>query len=132
MTDAGSDRSIDWRFVVLLTGLTALLTVPAWWGVDRWEGGREGLVAGVTFSLASLALGFHWVRWSVSDGGGESFVVAVLGSVTARVIATLVFALAVAWGTSADPAVALLTVVAMHIVFGLIEVAYFHRTETLG
>lgn len=136
MKDASGGRArgsapIDWRFLALLVGGTALVALPAWLAVDRWDGGREGLLAGLAFSLASLAAGFHWVRWSVASGG-KAFVVAVMGSTTVRILATVAFALAVALGTSANLAVALLTVVAMHIVFGMIEIAYFHRTEALG
>lgn len=131
MSATGTRRTIDWRFLALLVGGTAILAAPAWLVVDRWDGGRTGLLAGASFSLASLALGFHWIRWSVANGG-KAFVVAVMGGTTARILATLVFALAVALGTSANPAVALLTVVAMHIVFGLIEIAYFHGTGSLG
>lgn len=123
--------SIDWRFLALLAGGTAILAAPAWLAVDRLDGGRAGLLAGLGFSIASLASGFHWIRWSVARGGKE-FVVAVLGSMTARVVGTILFALVVAFGTAANVAVALLTVVAMHIVFGVIEIAYLHGTEALG
>lgn len=128
---AVADRRIDVRFLALLVGTTAVLAAPAWLLVDRWAGGREGLGAGVAFSLASLALGFHWIRWSVAEGG-KAFVTAVLGGMTVRVLATLAFALGVAFGTGAHLAVALLTVVALHIVFGVVEIAYLHGTETLG
>lgn len=131
MRRAASRTPIDGRFLALLIGGTAILAGPAWLAVDRWDGGREGLLAGVGFSVASLALGFHWIRWSVARGG-KTFIVAVMGSLTARVVATLVFAMAVALGTSADLVVALLTVAAMHVVFGMIEVAYLHGTEALG
>lgn len=127
----GADRRIDVRFLALLVGITAVAAVPAWFAVGRFDGGRPGLALGLGFSLASLAIGFHWIRWS-ARGEGKRFVAAVMGSMTARVVATLVFALVVAFGTTANLAVALLTVVAMHIVFGMIEVAYFHGTEALG
>lgn len=128
---ARHERRVDGRFLVLLVGITAVFAAPAWGLVDRFDGGRAGLGLGLAFSLASLAIGFHWIRWSAA-GEAKRFVAAVMGSLTARVVATLVFALVVAFGTTANLAVALLTVVAMHIVFGMIEIAYFHRTEALG
>lgn len=131
MSGATSSPAVDWRFLALLAGVTALFAAPGWVVVDRWDGGRQGMLAGTAFSLASLALGFHWIRWSVASGG-KAFVVAVMGSMTARIVATLAFALGLAFGTVANLAVALLTVVGMHIVFGLIEIVYLHRTESLG
>lgn len=122
---------MEWRFLALMAGGTALLALPAWFLVEDLDGGRAGLVAGVAFSLASVALGFHWIRWSVARDG-RTFLVAVMGSMVARVVGLLVFALALAYGTTVNLVVALLTVVAMHVVFGFVEIGYFHRTEAIG
>lgn len=124
-------RAIDGRFLALLVALAAIPAIPAWLWVDRFDGGRAGLAAGLGFSLASLAVGHHWIRWSVA-GESKRFVAAVTGSAAARLMATLAFALAVAFGTTANLAVALTTVVATHIVLGTVEIAYLQRTEALG
>lgn len=124
-------RLVEWRFLALLAGGSALLAIPAWFLVGDVDGGRSGLVAGMAFSLASVALGFHWIRWSAARDG-RTFLVAVMGSMLARVIGLLVFALALAFATAVSLVVALLTVVAMHVVFGFVEIGYFHRTEAIG
>lgn len=125
-----AERAVDWRFLALLAGGTGIGAVPAWIWVARWEGGRAGLAAGLAFSLVSLALGFHWILWSAAGSPGR-FAAAVLGSTLSRGVLLLAFALALAYGTAANLAVALLTVVAMHLVFGLVEIAWFQRTEAL-
>lgn len=121
---------VDWNFLAILVGGTALLAIPGWHLVADVDGGRAGLVSGLAFSLVSVAAGFHWIRWSAARDG-RTFLVAVMGSTLARVIAILVFALALAFGTTVSLVVALLTVVAMHIAFGFVEIVYFHRMETI-
>lgn len=122
---------IDWRHLAFLTALLAAGAAPAWLLVERWDGGPAGLVAGALFSLASLALGHHAVRRAAGRGDG-AFVAAVFGGALARLLGIGAFALAVAWGTEAHLAVALLTVVAVHVVLGPLEALYLHRTDALA
>lgn len=122
---------IDWRFLGGLTALLAVAALPAWLLVESVDGGPAGLVAGLAFSLASTGLGFHWIRRSAGRGD-RHFTTALLGGFLARVVALLAFAFALAFATTANLAVALLTVVATHLVLGLGEIVYLHRTDALG
>ncbi len=122
---------IDWRF---LAGLSAVLALVAWLGrdlVDSLPGGPTGLLAGLAFSLVSLAAGYHWVRWSAGRGD-RHFMTALLGGFLARIVGLLAFAVALAFATSVNLAVALLTVVAAHLVLGMGEIVYLNRTSALG
>jgi hypothetical protein len=122
---------IDWRFVGLLIGLLAASAVIGWIFVGEVDGGRPAFIAGLVFSMVSVAVGFHWIRWSASRRGTH-FLAAALGGFLARVVGLLIFALALAAGTDLNLSVALLTVVVAHLVFGMAEVAYVNRTGGLG
>lgn len=122
---------IDWRFVGGLAVLVAVVAVCAWQWVDRFDGGQAGLLAGLGFSFVSLGVGFHWIRWSVTRGHTK-FMIAVLGGFAARVVGLLAFALILAFATNASVAVALLTIVAAHFVFGAVEIVYLNRTGNLA
>ena len=111
---------IDGRYLIALTALATVAAGIAWPLVDRWPGGREGLAAGLAFSLVSLGAGYHALRWA-ARGGSSKFFAAVVGS-----------ALALAWATDAHVAVALLTVVGLHLVLGTFEILYLKRTDALG
>ena len=109
---------------------TALAAGAAAPFVGPWEGGAPGLAAGAAFSFVSLAAGHHGIRWGASRGG-SAFLAAVVGATVARVVALPVFALGLAFGTDAHLAVALVTVVVLHVVFGIVEIVYLKRTGTL-
>lgn len=126
-----SGGPVDVRFLGLAAGVTAAGGALAWPLVDGLDGGRSGLLAGLAFSLASVVLGYHWLRWSARREG-RTFLIAALGGFTARVAAVLLFALAIAFGTAANLVVALLTVAVLHVLLGFVEIAYFHRTEAIG
>lgn len=85
---------------------------------------------GTAFSLVSAGAGYHWVRWSVARGD-RAFLASVLGGTLARMVAVVVFALALAFATEVDLAVTLVTVAALHVVFGIVEMAYFHTAGIL-
>ena len=121
---------IDARYLVALTALAAALAAIAWPLVDRWPGGREGLAAGLAFSLVSLGAGYHALRWAARAGGSKLFA-AVVGSALARFAGLFALALALARATDAHVAVALLTVVALHLVLGTFEILYLKRTDAL-
>jgi hypothetical protein len=118
---------IDARFALTLAGLLALAGLAAWPLVGRWPGGEAGLAAGLVFSFASLVIGLAGIRWGLARSP-RHMVTALLGSMAARVVALIVFTLVLAFGTRAHLAVALLTVVAAHIVVGGAEIAYLKRT----
>ncbi len=122
---------IDWRFVGGLAVLVAVVATGAWQWVDRFDGGQAGLLAGLGFSFVSLVVGFHWIRWSVTRGHTK-FMIAVLGGFAARVVGLLAFALILAFATNVSVAVALLTIVAAHFVFGAVEIVYLNRTGNLA
>ena len=122
---------IDRRYLAGLVALMAVAAWPAWHWVDRFPGGRAGLVAGLVYSAVSLGLGHHWIVRSVS-GPVRRFAIALLGGFLARVMGLLAFALAIAYATDANLAVALLTVVGAHLVFGMAEIAYLQRVDALG
>lgn len=122
---------IDGRFVAGLLAVAALGGLAARPLVDHVNGGPGGLLAGIVFSVVSLGLGHHWIRRSARRAPGR-FVGAVLGAFAARVVALIVFALALAWGTGLDLTVALLTVVASHLTLGALELVYLNRTDALG
>lgn len=122
---------IDWRFLGGLVALLALAGWAAWPLVDGLAGGPAGLLAGLAFSLASLALGFHGLRWGAARGQ-RHFMGAILGGFLGRVLALGVFALLLATVADAHLTVALLTVVAAHLVFGMAEIVYLQRTDALG
>ncbi|MGH7543507.1 MAG: hypothetical protein ACREK7_06160 [Gemmatimonadota bacterium] len=122
---------IDGRFLAGLLALAALGGLAAWPLVDHLEGGPAGLAAGLAFSVLSLGLGHHWVRWSARRAPGR-FVGAVMGAFAARVVALVVFALGLAFGTGVDVTVALVTVVASHLTLGALELVYLKRTDALG
>lgn len=122
---------IDWRFVGGLAVLVAVVAAGAWQWVDRFDGGQAGLLAGLGFSFVSLVIGFHWIRWSVTRGHTK-FMIAVLGGFAARVVGLLAFALILAFATNVSVAVALLTIVAAHFVFGAVEILYLNRTGNLA
>jgi len=122
---------IDWRFVGGLAVLVVVVAAGAWHWLDRFNGGHAGLLAGLGFSFVSLVVGFHWIRWSVTRGHTK-FVIAVLGGLAARVVGLLAFALILAFATNVSVAVALLTIVAAHFVFGAVEIIYLNRTGNLG
>ena len=121
---------IDARYLIALTALAALAALVAWPLVDRWPGGREGLVFGLAFSLVSLGAGYHALRWGARSGGSLLFA-AVVGSALARFAALLALGLALAWASDAHVAVALLTVVVLHLVLGTFEILYLKRTDAL-
>ncbi len=122
---------IDGRFLAGLLALAALGGLAAWPLIDHLDGGPAGLLAGTLFSVVSLGLGHHWIRWSARRAPGH-FVGAVLGAFAARVVALVVFALGLAFGTGVNVAVALLTVVASHLTLGALELVYLKRTDALG
>ena len=122
---------IDGRFLAGLLALAALGGLAAWPLVDHVDGGPAGLLAGILFSVLSLGLGHHWIRWSARRAPGD-FVGAVMGAFLARVVALIAFALGLAFGTGVDLTVALLTVVASHLTLGSLEIVYLKRTDALG
>jgi hypothetical protein len=122
---------IDARYLLVLTALATALAAIAWPLVDRWPGGREGLAAGLGFSLLSLGAGYHALRWAARAGGSKLFA-AVVGSALARFAGILALALALTAATDAHVAVALLTAVALHLVLGAFEILYLKRTDALG
>lgn len=119
------------RFLVGLAALAAVLYAIGAPIVASIEGGRLGLVAGLLFSVASFAVGYHWIRWGATRGGA-TFTTAVLGGVLGRLLGLLVFALVLAFGTTADVAVGLLTAVGAHFVLAAAEIVYLSRTGSLG
>ena len=121
---------IDARYLAALTALVALVATAAWPWIDRWPGGREGLGVGLGFSLVSLGAGYHALRWGARRGGSRFFA-AVVGSTLARLAGLVALGLALAWASDAHVAVALLTVVAMHLVLGTFEILYLKRTDAL-
>ena len=121
---------IDLRYLAALTALAALAAVAAWPWVDRWPGGREGLLAGIAFSLVSLGAGYHALRWGARGQGSRLFA-AVVGSTLARLVALMAIGLALAWTSDAHVAVALLTIVVLHLVLGTFEILYLKRTDAL-
>lgn len=122
---------IDLRYLAALAAITAPAAAVAWLWVDRWPGGREGLVAGLAFSLLSFAAGYHALRWGARRGGSKFFA-AVLGSTLVRLAGILALGFALARAVDADLTVALVTVVALHFVLGTFEIVYLKRTEALG
>lgn len=121
---------IDWRFLATLAAGSAIAASAGWAWVDRFEGGREGLLAGIGFTLVSIGAGFHALRWG-ARGDPQRFLGAALGSMLVRLLALVAFAVLVAWATEAHVAVALLTAVAAHFVFGAYEIVYLKRTDSL-
>lgn len=122
---------IDVRYLGLLLALAAAVAAAAWPWVDRWPGGREGLVTGLAFSIVSLGIGFHVLRRSARRGGSRFFA-AVVGSTVARVVGLLALALILAGEPGIHVGVALLTVVGLHFALGTLEIVYLHRTDALG
>ena len=122
---------IDGRFLGLLTALAALVGAAGWSLVGHLEGGPQGLVYGLGFSVLSFAVGHHCIRWAAYRAP-RRFAGAVLGVFAARVTGLLGFALFVAFGTAAHVAVALLTVVAAYFALGAAELVYLQRTDALG
>lgn len=122
---------IDGRFLAGLLALAALGGLAALPLVEHLDGGPAGLLAGTLFSVSSLALGHHWIRWSARRAPGR-FAGAVMGVFAARVVALIVFALGLAFATGVDMTVALLTVVASHLTLGALELVYLKRTDALG
>jgi hypothetical protein len=122
---------IDARYLIALTALAALTAAVAWPLVDRWPGGREGLAAGLAFSVVSLGAGYHALRWGARGGGNRLFA-AVAASTLVRFAALFALAIGLARATDAHLAVALLTVVALHLVLGTFEIVYLKRTDALG
>lgn len=110
--------------------MTAALCVPAAFLVDRWEGGLAGLAAGALFSLASGTAGWQWLLANVRRNP-RRFVAAVFGSLLARLLAIGAFTAALVGIGGTDLAVALVTVAALHVVFGVVEIVYLHGTGTL-
>jgi hypothetical protein len=121
---------IDARYLIALTALAAVIAGIAWPLVDRWPGGREGLAAGLVFSVVSLGAGYHALRWAARAGGSKLFA-AVVGSTLVRFAGLFALALGLGWSTDAHVAVALLTVVALHLVLGTFEIVYLQRTDAL-
>jgi len=122
---------IHWRFLAWLGASMAGVAWPAWVWVDRFEGGQGGLVAGLAFTFLSVGAGYHALRWGARRGD-RGFVTAALGSTVARLLAFVVFALIAAGATDVHVAVALLTAVAAHFVFGAFEIVYLKRTDGLS
>lgn len=122
---------IDGRFLAGLLALAAVGGLAAWPLVDHLDGGPAGLLAGIGFSVLSLALGHHWIRWNARRPPGH-FVGGVMGAFAVRVVALVAFALGLAFGTDVDLAVALLTIVASHLTLGALELVYLKRTDALG
>lgn len=121
---------IDWRFLAGLVAITVVIAAPAWRFVGSHAGGSTGLAAGLAFSFVSLGLGFHWIRWSVGRGN-RHFTAALLGGTLARIIGLMVFALAVAYGTNLNLAVALVSAVTGFFLMAVYEIIYLHRTGIL-
>jgi hypothetical protein len=122
---------IDLRYLAALVLIPAPAAAVAWLWVDRWPGGREGLVAGLAFSLLSFAAGYHALRWGARRGG-STFFAAVLGSTLVRLVGILALGFALARAVDADLTIALVTVVALHFVLGTFEIVYLKRTDALG
>lgn len=122
---------IDGRFLGLLAALAVAGGIAGWTLVDDLDGGPQGLVAGLVFSVLSFAIGHHCIRWGARRSPGR-FVGTVLGVFAGRVVALLGFALVVAFALEAHAAVALLTVVAAHFSLGAAELVYLKRTDALG
>jgi hypothetical protein len=117
----------DRRFALALAVTLAVIGVAGWPLAGRLPGGRTGLLAGLGFSFGSLVLGLAALRRGMARGP-RHLVNALLGSMAARVVALIAFALVLATATRAHLAIALLTVVAIHLVGGAIEIAYLKRT----
>lgn len=122
---------IDLRYLAAVTAIAATAAAVAWPWIDRWPGGREGLLAGLAFSLASSGAGYHALRWGVRRGGSR-FTAAVLGSTLGRLVALLALGFGLARLPGPDVAVALVSVVALHFVLGTFEIVYLKRTNALG
>lgn len=122
---------IDWRFLATLAASMAVATLAGWTWVERFAGGRAGLLAGFSFTFVSIGAGYHALRWG-ARGDARRLLTAVVGSFVARIFALLVFAMVVASTTEAHVAVALLTAVAAHFVFGAYEIVYLKRTGALA
>ncbi|HUP01863.1 MAG TPA: hypothetical protein VM737_10140 [Gemmatimonadota bacterium] len=121
---------IDWRFLGGMAALMALAAWPAFHWVERFPGGQGGLAAGLGYSLVSLGVGYHWLRRNASRTI-RRFAIVLVGGFLARALGLLVFALTLAYATGVNLAVALLTVVATHLVLGMAEIVYLHRTDAL-
>ena len=122
---------IDVRYLAILIALAALAAAAGGFWVDRWPGGREGLVAGLAFSLGSRGIGYDVLRRSARRGGSRFFA-AVVGSTVARVAGLLALALMLAGRPGIHLEVALLTVVGLHFALGTFEILYLQRTDALG
>lgn len=122
---------IDGRFLGTLAVSMAVAAVAGWTWVDRFAGGRAGLLAGLGFTFVSIGAGYHALRWG-ARADARRFLGAVIGSFTARIFGLLAFAIVVASTTDAHVAVALLTAVAAHFVFGAYEIVYLKRTGALA
>ena len=122
---------IDVRYMAALIALAALVAGMAWPWIDRWPGGREGLLAGLAFSLVSLGAGYHALRWGARRGDTKLFG-ALVGATLVRLVGLAVLGIALARSSLAHLEVALLTVVIMHFVLGTLEILYLKRTDALG
>lgn len=122
---------IDVRYLGALLALAVLVAGAAWPWIDRWPGGRAGLVAGLVFSLVSLGAGYHALRWG-ARGGDTKLFGALVGATLARLLGLAILGIALARGSAANLEVALLTVVGMHFVLGTFEILYLKRTDALG
>jgi hypothetical protein len=122
---------IDGRFAAALALVLAAGGLAAWSWTGRLPGGHAGLLAGIGFSYGSLVLGMAGIRWGLTRSP-RHLVTVLLAAMAARVIALLAFALIVAFATGAHLAVALLTVVAAHVVIGPAEIVYLKRTDAFG
>jgi hypothetical protein len=122
---------IDVRYLGALLALASLVAGAAWPWIDRWPGGREGLLAGIAFSLVSLGAGYHALRWGARRGDTKLFG-ALVGSTLARLAGIALLGIALSRGSTAHLETALLTVVGMHFVLGTFEILYLKRTDALG
>ena len=117
---------IDRRFALGLAAFLGVACAAAWPLVGRFPGGHAGIAAGAGFSFVSLVLGLWALRWAL-ERSPRHVVNTLLGAMAARVVGLIAFALVIAFATRAHLAVALLTVVAAHIVVGGAEIVYLKR-----
>ncbi len=122
---------IDPRFAGGLAVVLTAAAAAAWPLVGRLPGGHAGLAAGLGFSYVSLVLGLEALRRGIGRGP-RATVTALLAAMAARTVALVAFALVVAFATRAHLALALLTVVATHLVVGVAEIVYLKRTDAFS
>ncbi|HET6617257.1 MAG TPA: hypothetical protein VFH69_05560 [Gemmatimonadota bacterium] len=122
---------IDARYLAALLALAGLVAAVAWPWIDRWPGGREGLLAGLAFSLVSLGAGYHALRWGARRGDTKLFG-ALVGATLARLVGIALLGIVLSRSSLANLEVTLLTVVVLHFVLGTFEILYLKRSDALG